>query len=133
MMKPKVAFKNSGKKVVLPCTVILHEINVFNCYTTSACDDVERRAAFVQSVYCLIERYTSYPDNVVFKFCKMAVDHGMDVFRIFDSLNYLPNIQLGIDAVGQAGGIAEAAMSYSGDLSDPKKTKVLTTCTNKGG
>ena len=59
----------------------------------------------------------------------MAVDHGMDVFRIFDSLNYLPNIQLGIDAVGQAGGIAEAAMSYSGDLSDPKKTKVLTTST----
>ena len=61
---------------------------------------------------------------MVFKFCKLAVDHGMDVFRIFDSLNYLPNIQLGIDAVGQAGGIVEAAMSYSGDLSDPKKTKV---------
>ena len=54
----------------------------------------------------------------------MAVDHGMDVFRVFDSLNYLPNIQLGIDAVGQAGGIVEAAMSYSGDISDPKKTKV---------
>ena len=68
--------------------------------------------------------YTSYPDNVVHKFCDLAVEHGMDVFRIFDSLNYLPNIQLGIDAVGQAGGIVEAAMSYSGDLSDPKKTKV---------
>jgi len=67
--------------------------------------------------------YTSYPDNVVHKFCQLAVDHGMDVFRIFDSLNYLPNIQLGIDAVGQAGGIVEAAMSYSGDISDPKKTK----------
>jgi len=67
--------------------------------------------------------YTSYPDNVVHKFCDLAVEHGMDVFRIFDSLNYLPNIQLGIDAVGQAGGIVEAAMSYSGDLSDPKKTK----------
>ena len=72
----------------------------------------------------LLFRYTSYPDNVVFKFCQLAVDHGMDVFRIFDSLNYLPNIQLGIDAVGQAGGIVEAAMSYSGDISDPKKTKV---------
>lgn len=67
--------------------------------------------------------YTSYPDNVVHKFCKLSVEHGMDVFRIFDSLNYLPNIQLGIDAVGQAGGIVEAAISYSGDVSNPKKTK----------
>ena len=69
-------------------------------------------------------RYTSYPDNVVHKFCKLSVEHGMDVFRVFDSLNYLPNIQLGIDAVGQAGGIVEAAMSYSGDISNPQKTKV---------
>ena len=38
--------------------------------------------------------YTSYPDNVVYKFCKVAVDHGMDVFRVFDSLNYLPNLQV---------------------------------------
>ena len=44
--------------------------------------------------------YTSYPDNVIFKFCEVAKDHGMDVFRIFDSLNYLPNLQLGIDAAG---------------------------------
>jgi len=67
--------------------------------------------------------YTSYPDNVVFKFCDLAVKHGMDVFRVFDSLNYLPNLQVGMDAVGQAGGIVEAAMSYSGDVADPKKTK----------
>ena len=38
--------------------------------------------------------YTSYPDNVVYKFCKVAVEHGMDVFRVFDSLNYLPNLQV---------------------------------------
>jgi pyruvate carboxylase len=44
--------------------------------------------------------YTSYPDNVIFKFCEVAKDHGMDIFRIFDSLNYLPNLQLGIDAAG---------------------------------
>jgi pyruvate carboxylase len=39
--------------------------------------------------------YTSYPDNVVFKFCEVAVKHGMDVFRVFDSLNYLDNLKLG--------------------------------------
>ena len=55
--------------------------------------------------------YTNYPDNVVYKFCKMSVQNGMDVFRVFDSLNYLPNIQLGMDAVNNAGGIVEAAIS----------------------
>eukprot|EP00953_Heterococcus_sp_UTEX-ZZ885_P031634 16585-Heterococcus_DN1.PRE.1 len=53
--------------------------------------------------------YTSYPDNVIYKFCEQAQKSGMDVFRVFDSLNYLPNMQLGIDAVGSAGGIVEAA------------------------
>jgi len=47
----------------------------------------------------------------------------MDVFRIFDSLNYLPNLILGMEAVGKAGGVIEAAISYSGDISDPNKTK----------
>lgn len=47
----------------------------------------------------------------------------MDIFRVFDSLNYLPNLILGMDAVGKAGGVIEAAISYSGDVSDPKKTK----------
>ena len=44
--------------------------------------------------------YTSYADNVVFKFCQLAKDAGMDVFRVFDSLNYIENMKLGIDAVG---------------------------------
>ena len=43
--------------------------------------------------------YTSYPDNVVFKFCEESVKHGMDVFRVFDSLNYVPNIKLGMAGV----------------------------------
>lgn len=47
----------------------------------------------------------------------------MDIFRVFDSLNYLPNMMLGIDAVGKAGGVIEAAISYSGDISDPTRTK----------
>jgi len=39
--------------------------------------------------------YTNYPDNVVFKFCELAVKTGMDIFRVFDSLNYLPNLIIG--------------------------------------
>ena len=49
--------------------------------------------------------YTNYPDNVVYDFCQMSVDNGMDIFRVFDSLNYLPNIQLGMDAVNRAGAL----------------------------
>ena len=48
--------------------------------------------------------YTVYPDNAVREFCQMAHDHGMDVFRVFDSLNYLPNLTLGMDCAGEAGG-----------------------------
>ncbi|XP_031636722.1 pyruvate carboxylase, mitochondrial isoform X2 [Contarinia nasturtii] len=67
--------------------------------------------------------YTNYPDNVVFKFCDLSVQTGMDIFRVFDSLNYLPNLILGMEAAGKAGGVVEAAISYTGDVSDPKKTK----------
>ncbi|XP_033734872.1 pyruvate carboxylase, mitochondrial-like isoform X2 [Pecten maximus] len=67
--------------------------------------------------------YTNYPDNVVYKFCDLAVQHGMDIFRIFDSLNYMPNIIVGMEAVGKAGGVIEASMSYTGDVSDPSKSK----------
>lgn len=47
----------------------------------------------------------------------------MDIFRVFDSLNYLPNLILGMDAAGKAGGVVEAAISYTGDVSDPTKQK----------
>ncbi|KAL7736715.1 hypothetical protein ACLKA6_015573 [Drosophila palustris] len=67
--------------------------------------------------------YTSYPDNVVYKFCELAVQTGMDIFRVFDSLNYLPNLIIGMEAAGKAGGVVEAAISYTGDVSDPKRTK----------
>jgi len=67
--------------------------------------------------------YTSYPDNVVYEFCKKAKETGMDIFRIFDSLNYIENLRLGIDAVKKAGGVVEAAICYSGDVSNPNKTK----------
>jgi pyruvate carboxylase len=45
----------------------------------------------------------------------------MDVFRVFDSLNYIENMRLGIDAVGQSGGIVEAAVCYTGDVTDPSR------------
>ncbi|KAG0097767.1 pyruvate carboxylase [Podila epicladia] len=67
--------------------------------------------------------YTSYPDNVIYDFCAKAVQSGMDIFRIFDSLNYIENMRLGIRAVKAAGGIVEAAVCYTGDVSDPKRTK----------
>lgn len=67
--------------------------------------------------------YTNYPDNVVHKFCELSVQSGMDIFRVFDSLNYLPNLIVGMEAAGNAGGIVEAAISYSGDVSDPNRKK----------
>eukprot|EP01116_Phalansterium_solitarium_P025758 TRINITY_DN99_c0_g3_i3.p1 TRINITY_DN99_c0_g3~~TRINITY_DN99_c0_g3_i3.p1 ORF type:complete len:828 (-),score=217.86 TRINITY_DN99_c0_g3_i3:192-2675(-) len=67
--------------------------------------------------------YTSYPDNVVYKFCRKSKEHGIDVFRVFDSLNYVENLKLGIDAVGESGGIIEAAICYTGDVSDPARGK----------
>ncbi|MEM6789166.1 MAG: pyruvate carboxylase [Myxococcota bacterium] len=67
--------------------------------------------------------YTNYPDNVVRRFCRAAHDHGLDIFRIFDALNYLENMKLGIDAVGEAGGVIEACICYTGDVADPGRTK----------
>ena len=67
--------------------------------------------------------YTNYPDNVVHKFCKQAKSSGVDIFRVFDSLNYLENLKLGVDAAGSAGGFVEGAMSYTGNVADPSKGK----------
>ncbi|MFO0682794.1 MAG: pyruvate carboxylase [Sandaracinus sp.] len=93
-------------------------------------DRLERLRALVPNVpFQMLFRganavgYTSYPDNVVYAFAKMAKDKGVDVFRIFDSLNYVENLKLGIDAVGQAGGVIEAAICYTGDVSDAGRTK----------
>ena len=64
--------------------------------------------------------YTSYPDNLVHEFCKSAVSSGMDIFRVFDSLNYLENMRLGIDAVGEAGGIIEGTVCFTSSLNSPR-------------
>jgi len=67
--------------------------------------------------------YTNYPDNVVYEFCEQAKKSGIDIFRVFDSLNYIDNLELGVKAALAAGAFVEGAMSYTGDISDPKKTK----------
>jgi pyruvate carboxylase len=67
--------------------------------------------------------YTNYPDNVVYEFVRLSAEAGMDIFRIFDANNWLPNIKLGIDAVLKTDAICEAAICYTGDILDPKRDK----------
>ena len=68
--------------------------------------------------------YSNYPDNVVAGFVKHAADSGMDIFRIFDSLNYLPNMKVAMEATREHGkAVCEAAVCYTGDITDPKRAK----------
>ena len=61
--------------------------------------------------------YTSYPDNVVNKFVLEAKRSGVDIFRVFDSLNYLDNLKFGLDSVHAAGGVAEGVLPVSPSMS----------------
>jgi pyruvate carboxylase len=67
--------------------------------------------------------YTNYPDNVVKAFVKESAQAGIDLFRIFDACNWLPNLKLGIEAVRATGMLAEAAVCYTGDILDPNRPK----------
>jgi pyruvate carboxylase len=67
--------------------------------------------------------YTAYPDNVVREFIKEAAVQGIDIFRIFDSLNWLPNMQVAVEATLETGRVCEAAICYTGDILDPKREK----------
>ncbi len=67
--------------------------------------------------------YTNYPENVVAGFVKHAAASGMDIFRVFDSLNYLPNLRVAMEAVNSTHGVCEAAICYTGDISDPARDK----------
>lgn len=68
--------------------------------------------------------YTAYPDNLIEKFVEQSWEKGVDIFRIFDSLNWMENIAPCIEMVrNRTGGIAEAALCYTGDILDPKRTK----------
>lgn len=67
--------------------------------------------------------YTSYPDNVVKNFVELSAKNGIDVFRIFDSLNSLDNMYETIQAVRGTGKIAEVALCYTGDILDKNRKK----------
>ncbi len=67
--------------------------------------------------------YTNYPDNVVNRFIDASAKNGIDIFRIFDCLNWIEGLKPCIDAVRQTGKIAEAAICYTGDITDGKRVK----------
>ena len=67
--------------------------------------------------------YTNYPDNVVRRFTLQAAASGVDVFRVFDSLNWVENMRVAMDAVQESGKICEGAICYTGDLLDPDRSK----------
>ncbi|MBG30130.1 MAG: pyruvate carboxylase [Opitutae bacterium] len=70
--------------------------------------------------------YANYPDNVVREFVVHASDAGMDVFRIFDSLNYLPNLKVAMEAVTErTNSLCEATVCFTGDFTDPKEEKYV--------
>ncbi|MDD7984536.1 pyruvate carboxylase [Lentisphaera marina] len=67
--------------------------------------------------------YTNYPDNVVREFIQRCAAEGMDVFRIFDSLNWVENMKVAIEETLKTGAICEATVCYTGDILDVKRTK----------
>ncbi|UWR12727.1 pyruvate carboxylase [Sulfitobacter mediterraneus] len=67
--------------------------------------------------------YTNYPDNVVQKFVATAADTGVDVFRVFDSLNWVENMRVAMDAVVEANKVCEGTICYTGDIFDPNRAK----------
>jgi pyruvate carboxylase len=67
--------------------------------------------------------YTNYPDNVVKLFVREAAQAGIDIFRVFDALNWPENMQVAMDAVVESGMICEAAICYTGDITNPGRPK----------
>lgn len=67
--------------------------------------------------------YTNYPDNVVREFVRQSAETGIDVFRVFDSLNWVENMRVAMDAVVESGKICEGTVCYTGDILDPERAK----------
>ena len=67
--------------------------------------------------------YANYPDNVVQKFIEVSAERGIDVFRIFDSLNWVENMKMPIEVALNTGKIVEGSICYTGDILDPNETK----------
>ncbi|MEN8918174.1 MAG: pyruvate carboxylase [Octadecabacter sp.] len=67
--------------------------------------------------------YTNYPDNVVQEFVRQAAATGVDVFRVFDSLNWVENMRVAMDAVQEANKVCEGSICYTGDILNPARAK----------
>lgn len=67
--------------------------------------------------------YTNYPDNVIREFIKEAARSGIDVFRVFDSLNWIPGMEVAMDEVLNQNKICQATICYTGDILDPKRDR----------
>ena len=67
--------------------------------------------------------YTNYPDNLIREFVKESAVSGIDVFRVFDSLNWLPGMEVAMDEVLKQNKLLEATICYTGDVLDPKRDK----------
>jgi len=67
--------------------------------------------------------YTNYPDNVVRYFIAQAAEHGVDVFRVFDSLNWVENMRVAMDAVIESNALCEGTICYTGDIFNPNRAK----------
>ena len=67
--------------------------------------------------------YANYPDNLVRAFVAESAKRGIDVFRVFDSLNWIPSMEIAMDEVLNQGKLLEATMCYTGDILDPKRDK----------
>lgn len=65
--------------------------------------------------------YSSLPDNAIYHFCEQAKKNGMDIFRVFDALNDVEQLEVGVKAVLKAGGVCEGTICYSGDMMNPGK------------
>ena len=68
--------------------------------------------------------YSNYPDNVVKEFIRISAGHGIDVFRIFDSLNWVENMKMPIEEALNTGKIVEGTICYTGDVTIPQLTMV---------
>ncbi len=90
---------------------------------------VEMRARVPNILFQMLLRannavgYANYPDNVVQEFIKESAQAGVDLFRIFDALNWLPNMKLAIESVREQGMLCEPAICYTGDILDKNRQK----------
>lgn len=67
--------------------------------------------------------YMNYPDNVIRKFVDLSAEAGIDIFRIFDSLNWIPGMEIAMDEALKTGKVVEATICYTGEILDPKNDK----------